>query len=75
MEVTVGNIINIEHPLANSYCAMENTRLAIAESDSEQAAMLKWLKMKTPTYVSIYKQITLDPRYRVILVQQILRET
>jgi len=34
---------------------MENTRLAIAESYSEEAAMLKWLKMKTSTYVSIYE--------------------
>ena len=52
----------MEQPLGNSYCALDNTRLAIAESTYEESGLLKWLKMKTAIFVSILKQIKDDPR-------------
>ncbi len=58
MALSFGSNKYYEQPLGNSYCALDNTRLAIAESISEKDGLLKWLQMKNTVHVSILKQIT-----------------
>jgi hypothetical protein len=49
--MTAGTTVNYEQPLGNAFCAMENTRLAIAETLYEETGLLKWIKLASPTPV------------------------
>jgi len=38
------NFFQADHPVANSMCAQDNTRLAVAENLVESTALLAWLR-------------------------------
>jgi hypothetical protein len=45
---TVGATYNsAEHPIANTMCSLDRTRLAVAETTSESTALSGWLKTTT----------------------------